>query len=94
MILVFVEHFLNEEGVAIFPQWITNIRAVLQAYDGFISIKQIKDIENENRCVLELHFTNLKLLREWAKSTEHDQFIAQLKEYRLKKQRSQIFEYV
>lgn len=93
MILVFVEHFLNENGIAFFPQWITNVRFVLQAYEGFISIKQIKDIENENRCVLELHFANLELLREWAQSTEHDQAIAQLKEYRYQKQRSQIFEY-
>lgn len=92
--IVFVEHFLNEKGVVYFPDWIREIQRVLEKYDGFQSIQQLKDIQNDQRCLLLLHFENLELLRNWAKSDDHDQMIAKLAQYRFQKQASQILEVI
>ena len=92
--MVIVEHFLNEKGEAIFPDWIRTTRELLQSYDGFISLVQLKSFDDENRTLLELRFENMQLLRSWSKSDAHDQTIDQLSEYRNKKQVSQVFEYI
>ena len=46
MILVFVEHFLNEKGKAYFPKWLKELNNVLPNHEGFIDIEKIKDVEN------------------------------------------------
>ena len=78
MVIVLVEHFLSEEGQRYFPEWIEEIAEVLRGFEGFISIRQLTDVENPERCHLLLRFESLDLLRAWADSEEHDQMIERL----------------
>ena len=91
MIIVVVEHFLNEDGQQYFPTWIDEIAEVLRDVDGFISIRQLTDIDHPERCSLLLRFESMDLLREWADSDEHDRMIERLAPYRKRKQTSQLF---
>ena len=93
MIIVFVEHFLNKEGQNIFPNWISNTEQLLQNYDGFISVKQLVDIQNKERSLLELRFSNMEFLKKWSASSEHNQAMMELTKYRVKKQFSQLLTY-
>ena len=92
MIVVFVEHFLNEEGRRYFPQWITEIEGVLDGFEGFVSIERLADVDDSDRSTLLLRFERLDLLRTWAASPAHDRMIEQLAPYRCRKQQSQIFQ--
>ena len=91
MIIVIVEHFLNEAGQQYFPNWIKEVESVLRQWDGFVKVEQIQNVESENSTHLLLQFESLALLRAWSKSEEHDQMIAKLAPFRLKKQRSAVF---
>ncbi|MDN5202300.1 hypothetical protein QQ008_13020 [Fulvivirgaceae bacterium BMA10] len=92
MILVIVEHFLDRKGKLYFPNWITEIGEVLMAYEGFIAIERLEEIEDQDRCLLLLKFENLDLLRQWSKSEAHDHMISKLEPFRSQKQQSRIFE--
>lgn len=91
MILVVVEHFLDDEGRRYFPTWIDEIAEVLRDFEGFISIRQLTDIDDPERCQLLLRFENRELLRAWADSDEHDRMIDRLAPYQTRKQTSTIF---
>ena len=78
MILVFVEHFLNEKGQNYFPEWIKEVKEVLNNFDGYIDLEQLRDIQNEKRSLLQLRFDNIALLKKWAASEVHDQMIKKL----------------
>lgn len=92
MIIVHVEHYLNEAGRIYFPQWLSEIADVLRSFEGFETIAQLVDVEDENACHLLLEFESLPLLRAWSKSEAHDEMIGRLEPYRFKKQRSKVFE--
>ena len=92
VIIVHVEHHLNEAGRIYFPQWLSEIADVLRNVEGFETIAQLVDIEDENACHLLLEFEGLVLLRAWSKSEAHDEMTGRLEPYRLKKQRSKVFE--
>ena len=91
MLLILVEHYLNQEGKNYFEEWINEVRIILGKYKGFQSIEKNEDIENTDRSLLLLKFENLELLRIWSSSQEHDKMIKLLKKYMIKKQKSQIF---
>jgi antibiotic biosynthesis monooxygenase (ABM) superfamily enzyme len=91
MIVVLVEHFLSEEGQRYFPTWIEETAEVLRDFDGFVSIRQLTDIDNPERCQLLLRFESLDLLRAWADSEEHDRMIGRLAPYQKREQNSEIF---
>lgn len=91
MVIVLVEHFLNEAGRQYFPSWIKEVETVLQEWKGFVKIDLLKDVESDNSTHLLIQFENLSLLRAWSKSEEHDQMIAKLAPFRLKKQKSKVF---
>ena len=76
MIIVHVEHFLDEAGQLYFPQWLQEAAAVLRGFDGFLDIRQLRHIETPFACHLLLRFESLSLLQNWAKSAEHDQLIS------------------
>jgi len=92
MIVVFVEHFLNDEGQRYFPTWIDEIAEVLRDVEGFISIRQLHDTDQPDRCVLLLRFESMDLLRAWADSTAHDRMIDRLAPYQTRTQTSEIFQ--
>ncbi len=92
MIIVIVEHFLNEAGRGYFPAWVEGVEQVLQQWPGFINIQPIKQVEKPGTTCLLLRFENLPLLRAWAASEDHQQILDQLAPFQQQKQRSQIFE--
>lgn len=94
MVVVIVEHFLDEVGRKYFPDWIMEVRQVLKEYKGFHSIQQIRDKDKLDGSHLILYFENLDLLWIWAKSKEHDQLIAKLLPFKIKKQQSQVYEFL
>ncbi len=92
MIIIQVEHYLNEEGQKLFPKWIGRIAHVLQGFDGFISIKRLSLIDHPEECHLLLEFENIDKLKAWASSDLHNQHIEELVVYRHKKPHSRIFQ--
>ena len=94
MIVIIVEHFLNQAGKDIFSDWILSTSEVLQSYEGFLSLQRIEDIENPHKTMLELRFQNLELLRIWSRSQDHEAAINSLKPFREKKQESRLYRYV
>lgn len=92
MILVIVEHFLNEAGRQYFSRWLEEIETVLKNYEGFQSIEQIQKIEEPESVHLLMHFSSIDLLRKWAKSQEHDDMLGRLKPFMVQKQKSLIFQ--
>ena len=92
MIGVFIEHFLNAAGRTYFPLWIQQIETVLCEFEGFISVNQLKDLENEGRTLLFLNFANLDSLNAWAQSEAHGQELAKLEKFMIRKQESRTFE--
>ena len=91
MVIVFVEHVLNEEGRRYFSTWIEEIAEVLREFDGFISIRELNDADHPDRCLLLLRFESMDLLQTWADSNAHDRMIDRLAPYQTRKQRSEIF---
>lgn len=92
MILVIVEHFLTDDGMKFFPEWIRKTNAILLSFEGFISLEQIESIPNENRTLLLLRFTSTVHLRTWSTSSAHQQVLDELTPYRLVKQKSHIYQ--
>ena len=92
MIIVIVEHFLNEAGRSYFPAWVGEVEQVLQKWPGFINIQPIKQVEKPEASYLLLRFENLPLLRAWAASEDHQNILDLLAPFREQKQRSQVFE--
>ena len=92
MILVIVEHFLTDDGMKFFPEWIRKTNEILLSFEGFISLEQIESIPNENRTLLLLRFTSIEQLRAWSSSSAHQQALDELMPYRLVKQKSLIYQ--
>lgn len=92
MIIVIVEHFLNEAGRTYFPSWVGEVEKVLEKWPGFVNIQPIKQVEKLEATCLLLRFENLPLLRDWAASDDHQEILDLLIPFREQKQRSQIFE--
>ena len=92
MILVIVEHYLDEMGRAYFPTWVREVEKVLEKWPGFINIQHIKKVEQPEATWLLLRFESLPLLRAWAASEDHQKILDLLAPYRKQKQRSQLFE--
>lgn len=92
MVIVIVEHYLNEAGQRYFPAWLEEVEQILREWSGFISIEQIRKVEQSKATWLLLRFENLPLLRAWAKSEDHQGILDLLAPFRERKQHSQIFE--
>lgn len=92
MISVHVQHFLNQEGIDYFPEWIEKGKKVLKTFDGFISMKQILYPTKPEETHLILNFDTEKNLKRWSKSAEHHNYLYVLREFTLKKHESSIFE--
>ncbi len=90
MLLILVEHYLDKSGKEYFDEWINEVRIILNKFKGFQSIEKLEDIEDKERNLLLLKFENIKLLRKWSNSEEHNNMIKRLKNHMIKKQKSQI----
>ncbi|MCP4439574.1 MAG: hypothetical protein GY810_11585 [Aureispira sp.] len=95
MIMVLIEHFLNEEGREYLPHWVDELCPIIEEFEGFQSIQRLQLIHtNPNRAHLAMRFHNLEQLKVWARSEEHNHHIEKLAPYMLQKPHSQIFEEV
>jgi hypothetical protein len=84
MVIAHVHHQLNEPGQQYFPDWLQIAADKLRQFEGFISIRQLIDVEHPLEC--------LPLLRRWASSPLHDDLIALLEPFRTGPLQSTVFE--
>lgn len=84
MIVAYVRHYINNDGILFFPEWFTNISSVLENQEGFISIGYGQDKKDESCMNLLLEFENEEKLTEWAKSDLHNLEVSKLDPYRTK----------
>jgi hypothetical protein len=92
MVIAHVHHFLNQAGQQYFPRWLQITADRLRRFEGFISIRQIVDVEHPGDSHLLLEFESLSLLRRWASSPAHDELIALLDPFRTGPLESTVFE--
>ncbi len=93
MIMVLIEHFLNEQGREYLPHWLGELRPILRDVEGFRSVQQLQLIHtNPNRAHLVLKFQTLEQLKVWSRSEEHQYYLEKLAPFMLQKPHSQIFE--
>jgi hypothetical protein len=85
MYLVFVKHYLNEDGMNYFNKtWYPAVTEAISKQSGFISITTEKD-QKDSKCVhIMLKFENKKTLDDWAKTELHDSLVDKLDDYRVR----------
>ena len=87
MLLVHVQHFLNEEGKDFFPIFIREMKIAMIEYNkGFMTLRQL--IKENKPCETHflLEYENFELLKEFSQTETHSRLINKLKTYQLKKQ--------
>ena len=85
MILIHGQHFLTDEGRSYFPIFIKNIEIAMKEYNkGFISIRQIKKVNESDETHFLLEYESFELLKEFSKTTAHDNIQSTLKKFQLK----------
>lgn len=87
MIIIHVEHFLNEKGKEYFPTFVKEMRKAMIVYNnGYISLRQLirENAKGETHFLLE--YVNFELLQEFSKIEPHTKLLNELKKYQLKKQ--------
>lgn len=89
--IVLVEHFLNDEGVAFFGHWVDMARIELKKYPGFTSIHRLENTGEPSKSYLLLEFESMQALRNWSESHEHEVLLSKLKPFMLAEQKSQLF---
>lgn len=83
MFIVYVEHYLTNEGIAFFKNsWFPRVQEALGKQKGFISlIYEQKEVERD--CLfIDLRFEDEKTLELWCQDPAHDLLIAELDRYR------------
>ncbi len=84
MILIHVEHFLDEKGQEYFPRWLEEVNQVLKGYNGFRGLRQLHNLDTGGGCHLLLEFESRALFDTWATSIKHDEMVARLAPFRVK----------
>ncbi|MGR3809941.1 antibiotic biosynthesis monooxygenase family protein [Jiulongibacter sp. NS-SX5] len=90
MITAFIEHTLTVEGEQYFDKWIIQERERLQHFQGFEGIERVSDIQNPERILLFLRFDTVENLKNWSKSAEHGELLANLQKFMKAKPISQL----
>lgn len=93
MIIVIVEHYLNQEGKSYFPSWLKSVRTKLKKWSGFIRIELLKG-DDKARCILYLEFCSREGLNLWGLSIEHSEMLNNLSKFSTKKHYSRTYEVV
>ena len=91
MIVVHVEHFLNDEGKAFFPKWLDDVEKRLQSHRGFLSLRRLERVDHPDGCHLLLRFESLDLLKKWSSSEDHSHLLERLAPFRVQKHISEIY---
>lgn len=88
MIVVHVRHRLNEDGLTFFPAWLCAVRAELDRFEGFRSLRQLRPLNRPTECHLCLRFDSEPTLRRWSGSDAHDRLLDKLTPFQTHKQES------
>jgi antibiotic biosynthesis monooxygenase (ABM) superfamily enzyme len=91
MILALVQHFFNEEGQCLFPEWLESIAREASRYDGFISLRRLSLPDDPTACFMLLEFADAERLRIWVNSPERARLLAEQAPYRLRELQPQRF---
>lgn len=80
MIVVYVRHYLTEEGMRYFTEkWYPHVIEVVKSKEGFISIEC--KIEGD-LAFIDLRFATEKSLDSWCREPDHELLISSLDRYR------------
>ena len=91
MVIALVQHFFNEEGQRLFPEWLRRIAGEARHYDGFVSLRQLSVPDDPTACFMLLEFADAERLRAWVGSPERQVLLAEQAPYRLRELQSQRF---
>lgn len=83
MFIVYVEHYLTNEGIAFFKsRWFPQVEETLSKQKGFLSLRY-EQKEDEKDCLfIDLRFEDETTLEIWCQDPAHDALIAELDRYR------------
>lgn len=83
-LLAHVKHFLNPEGMSIFPQWFNRTAAILKQQSGFISLRYALDPQEADCVNLWIEFDSFENLAQWSQTDLHKEVVGALDPYRIK----------
>jgi antibiotic biosynthesis monooxygenase (ABM) superfamily enzyme len=83
MILVNINHYLNQQGLAHFPSWFDTLFKTIKSVDGFINIGYRVDKELSVARIILLFETDDEL-NQWSVSSKKMDIVNQLDPYRTK----------
>lgn len=84
MLLSHIVHYLNTEGIKIFPDWYIELKKLFSKQAGFISIKYAYDPNDQNCIHIWTEFTDEAKAEEWAQSQLKIDIQARLDPFRTK----------
>lgn len=84
MLLSHIEHYLNPEGVKLFPGWYIELKQLFLKQDGFINIKYAYDPENSSCIHIWTEFSDEQKADKWAQSQLKIDIQARLDPFRIK----------
>lgn len=93
MVIIIVEHYLNQEGELYFPSWLQEVRNKLKKWPGFIRLKLLES-KGKTQCILYLEFSSKEKLNLWAASIEHSEMLTNISKFKIKKYHSTVYEVV
>lgn len=86
MFIVYVEHYLTEEGISFFEkQWLPQVEMILKKQQGFLSLRYFRKDDQRDCLFIKLCFKDEKMLEIWCQDPAHDELIKQLDRYRSRK---------
>lgn len=84
MLFSHIEHYLNSDGIKLFPHWYESLKQLFLKQDGFISIKYAYD-PNDQTCIhIWTEFSDEEKADIWAQSQPKITIQAKLDPYRTK----------
>ena len=85
MIIVYVKHYLNENGMKFFDgQWFPDVERLIRNQPGYILIESHRDPHICDCINITVKFTDQKTLDAWVATPEHIGVINQLESYRIR----------
>ena len=88
MIVVYVKHYLNEDGRSYFDEkWFPYVRSIITKQEGFLGIDTFRDDQDKGCINITVKFTDSETLDRWVKNDFHQEVINDLDPYRTKGQR-------
>lgn len=84
MLFSHIKHYLNPEGIKLFPEWYLELKNIFLKQDGFINIKYAYDPKDKNCMHIWTEFTCEEKAEKWAQSQLKIDIQARLDPFRTK----------